>query len=1471
MLKRNLGYPKALGLYDPKFEHDACGIGCLVQIDGEKRHEIVKDALKVLRRLSHRGGAGSDEENGDGAGILTQIPDAFFRNLELGFTLPKAKTYGVGMVFLPRLKEDRLHVQAWIENVVMEEGQLVLGWRYVPVQENSLSQSAKFNRPHIRQLFIQASDPTNIEAFERSLYVIRKRCEHARMDSHESDPDYFYFSSLSSKTIVYKGMLTSKQLDQFYLDLQDLNYTSAIALVHSRYSTNTFPSWERAHPYRMLIHNGEINTLRGNINRMKARQNTLNTTVFGNNLQRLFPIVVENGSDSAMFDNTLEFLVQSGVSMAQAIMMMIPEPWAHHPNLSESLKAFYAFSQLQMEAWDGPAAMAMSDGDCVAAVLDRNGLRPARYTLTTDNTLILASETGVLDLPLHQIKAHAQLKPGQILWVDTLKGEITDSLKLKESIATQYPYQTWLNHHQVVLSSIKSSSLANEKIDQLLKWQKAFAYTQEERINILLPMAKDGSEPIASMGIDVPLAVLSPNDQPLYNFFKQSFAQVTNPPIDALREAMMISTQMDLGGIGNILETKESDAKRLKLESPLLSHVDFDKILNLNQEGLYAQRFYPSFSNKIETALNELFIEAELAIQNGKTLLIISDRKWDHDHFPVPSLLALSALHQHLTNNQNRTKVSLIVETAEAKEVHHFALLLGYGASAIYPYLALDVIDQMSQSGLIKEILALEAQANYLKAGLKGIVKIMSKMGISTLQSYQGAQIFEAIGLSKSLIDTYFTNTISRVGGIGLAKIEDMVKHRIASAMDDQLKLSDGSQIRYREGGEAHLFNPKTIHGLQTAVRNNDYAAFKQMTQALNETHQGPKTLRQCLDFKPQTPIHLDEVEAIETLVKRFKTGAMSYGSISPEAHETLAIAMNALGGKSNTGEGGEDSKRYEEFVSGLSANSAIKQIASGRFGVTSNYLIHAKELQIKMAQGAKPGEGGQLPGKKVTEWIAKARHSTPGVGLISPPPHHDIYSIEDLAQLIHDLKNANKQARISVKLVSENGVGTIAAGVAKGRADGILISGYDGGTGASPLTSIQHAGLPWELGLAEAHQTLKLNHLRSRVFLETDGKLMSGKDVVMAALLGADEFGFSTAPLVALGCVMARVCHQDTCPMGIATQNPQLREKFVGKPEHVINFMRFIAMEVREIMASLGIRTLDELVGQSHLLKQVHFPNDLDLSALIQSEPEELKVHLSQNHGLNKSFDQKVLLPLFKRSLEKNQSLNASFELNNTHRVIGTQLGSEITRLFGEDGTNEDRYALNFKGNAGQSFGAFIPKGLSLILNGQANDYCGKGLSGGKIIVKTPKEAFYIASKNSLIGNVAFFGATSGSAFIQGLAGERFGVRNSGATLVVEGIGNHGCEYMTNGCVLILGSIGYNFAAGMSGGVAYVYDPLQNLESLCNLEMVQVNHLDKENLKKVHTLLSQHQVLTQSNLADELLQKWDKTQVHFRKVIPLI
>ncbi len=1496
------GLPIAQGLYDPRFEHDACGIGFVVRINGEKSHDIVVKALKVLTNLSHRGGAGSEDNSGDGAGILLQIPDKFLRRVcpALDIDLPPPGDYGVGMVFMPRNVDERADLMGRIEAVVRAEGQQVLGWRVPPVNEYELGSIARANRPSVRQLLIgRAANTAPGEDFERKLYLIRKRCEKMVRLLAENNPAYFYFASLSSRTIVYKGMLTADQVDAFYLDLRDLDVETAIALVHSRYSTNTFPSWERAHPYRYLIHNGEINTLRGNVNWMKARQSTMATDCFGPDLPRIMPILNEEGSDSAIFDNCLEFLHLSGRSLPHAAMMMVPEPWSANETMSEEVRAFYEYHSTLMEPWDGPAAMAFTDGVRVGAVLDRNGLRPSRYTITSDGLVILSSETGVLLVPPEKNVKRDRLRPGRMLLIDTEAGRIIDDRELKRELALQHPYQDWLDRNRIDLDELPVPSSTEDRADpaQMLprepelsfeQRQKAFGYTYEDVRNILVPMARDGIEPLGSMGNDTPLAVLSDQPQLLYNYFKQLFAQVTNPPIDAQRESIVTSTETYIGSDGNLLDPGPAHCRQIRVHYPLITNDELKKLQYIDLPGFSSAVLpilMPAGGNgkSLEKALERLFKQADEAIAAGKNILILSDRGISVKEAAIPALLAVSGLHHHLIRQENRTRVSLVLESGEPREVHHFALLVGYGASAVNPYLALDIIDDAVRTGFITDIEPFEARAHYLKAAIKGIVKVVSKMGISTIQSYQGAQIFEALGIGKEVINRYFTATPSRIGGIGLLEIADETAKRWAAAMADPSidpGLPPGGHYQWRSNGEYHLFNPMTVHLLQEACRNGDYALFKDYSRLLDNETQRLCTLRGLLDLIPAAePIDLSEVESVDSLVRRFKTGAMSYGSISQEAHEALAIAMNRLGGRSNTGEGGEDPERFLPMDNGDSRMSAIKQVASGRFGVTSHYLVNATELQIKMAQGAKPGEGGQLPGRKVYPWIAKTRHATPGVGLISPPPHHDIYSIEDLAELIHDLKNANDRARVSVKLVSEVGVGTIAAGVAKGRADVVLISGYDGGTGASPRTSIRHAGLPWELGLAETHQTLLMNNLRSRIVIETDGKLLTGRDVAIAALLGAEEFGFATGPLVALGCVMMRVCNLDTCPVGVATQNPKLRGRFAGKPEYVENFMRFIAQELRENMALMGFRTLEEMIGRSDRLNPTRLQGHpqtsrLDLSPLLYRPdvPETYGRHhmITQDHGLDESLDRKLLIPFCRPALEKGQTVRASFPIRNTNRVVGTMLGSEISRKFGAEGLPDHTIELTFLGSAGQSFGAFVPKGLTLRLHGDANDYVGKGLSGGRIVVVPPEGVVFKPEENIIVGNVALYGATGGEFFARGLAGERFCVRNSGASAVIEGVGDHGCEYMTGGRAVILGPCGRNFAAGMSGGIAYVLDEDGSFQERCNLEMVSLSVLeDPKDEKELLSLIKKHRDATGSERAAQILDNWPVFGTRFIRVMP--
>ncbi|GAW32235.1 glutamate synthase large subunit [Carboxydocella sp. JDF658] len=1487
------GLPPKQGLYDPQFEHDACGIGFVANIKGKKSNEIVRQALTILLNLDHRGGQGSETNTGDGAGILMQIPHAFLVKecARLGIDLPEPGQYGVGMLFLPVDPEERAACEQKLEEIIAEEGQVLLGWRTVPTDNSSLGEMARKAQPFIRQVFIAPPRPQSDRmAFERKLYVIRKRAEKEIRHGDHPGGKYFYFASLSASTIVYKGMLTPEQVDRFYIDLQDPAVETALALVHSRFSTNTFPSWERAHPYRYLIHNGEINTLRGNVNWMHARQAVCESELFGEDMAKILPVIDPDGSDSAMFDNCLEFLYLTGRSLPHAMMMMIPEPWQNHESMSPEKKAFYEYHSCLMEPWDGPAAMAFTDGRIIGAVLDRNGLRPSRYYVTEDDLIIMASEVGVLEVPQEKVIIKERLRPGRMLLVDTEAGRIISDDELKHQIATEHPYEEWLKEHLVALEDLPEGPVAPELDHQtVLKKQLAFGYTFEELKDTLAPMAEKGMEPVGSMGMDAPLAVLSDRPRLLYDYFKQLFAQVTNPPIDAIREEIITATVTNLGPEGNLLKPEPTSCRQIKIQTPILSNEELAKIRYLRREGAKSVTLPILFraadgARGMEQALEDLCRAADAAIDAGCNYLILSDRGVDAYNAPIPALLALSCVNHHLVRNGRRTKASLILESGEPREVHHFAVLLGYGAGAINPYLAFETLDDMINQGMLPGISREKAIKNYIKAVTKGVVKVLSKMGISTIQSYRGAQIFEAIGLSQEFIDKYFTWTPSRVGGIGLDIVaqEALMRHQRAFSAQEGLDqtLDPGSDYQWRRNGEDHLFNPETIHLLQEACRRGDYQLYKKYAALINDQTQKHFTLRGLFKFKPKRkPIPLNEVESVESICRRFKTGAMSFGSISKEAHECLAIAMNRIGGKSNTGEGGEDPARFKPDPNGDLRRSAIKQVASGRFGVTSEYLVNADEIQIKMAQGAKPGEGGQLPGRKVYPWVAAVRHSTPGVELISPPPHHDIYSIEDLAQLIHDLKNANSNARINVKLVSEVGVGTIAAGVAKGRADVVLISGYDGGTGASPRTSIKHAGLPWELGLAETHQTLVLNNLRDRIVVEVDGKLMTGRDVVIATLLGAEEYGFATAPLVVMGCVMMRVCHMDTCPVGIATQNPELRKNFQGKPEHVVNFMRFVAQEIREIMAELGFRTIDEMVGRTDVLEVneaiEHWKaRHLDLSPLLYQPdvPETVGRYCrtQQDHGLDKSLDRRELLDICRPAIERGEKVTATLPIRNINRVVGTIVGSEITRRYGSEGLPEDTIWLKFKGSAGQSFGAFIPRGMTLELEGDANDYIGKGLSGGKIIVYPPLEAKFKPEENIIIGNVALYGATSGEAYFRGVAGERFCVRNSGAYAVVEGVGDHGCEYMTGGRVVVLGKTGRNFAAGMSGGIAYVLDEDGTFPQRCNKEMVLLERLENgREIEEVKTMITKHARYTGSALAEAVLADWDNKITQFVKVIP--
>ncbi len=1487
------GYPTRQGLYDPAYEKDSCGVGFVVNIKGKKSHEIVRQALTVLLNLRHRGACGCEANTGDGAGILIQIPHAFLKKscAKDGITLPSEKEYGVGMVYLPQDAGERRNCEKIFEDLAREEGQKFLGWRTVPTDNDSLGPTAKAAEPCIRQIFIgRNSKLKDDNAFERRLYVIRRRVENTIRYAKVKGGKYFYVSSLSCKTIVYKGMLMSEQVETFFGELLDPAVESALALVHSRFSTNTFPSWDRAHPYRYVAHNGEINTLRGNVNWMHARQAICASGLFGGDIKKVLPVICEDGSDSAMFDNCLEFLVLAGRSLPHAVMMMIPEPWSNHESMSDDKKAFYEYHSCLMEPWDGPASIAFTDGVRIGAVLDRNGLRPSRYYVTKDDLVIMASEVGVLDVAPERILQKGRLQPGRMFLIDTEQGRIVADEEIKEAVAGERPYRQWLNENLVSLEKLPEAPHAHELDHQtVLLRQQAFGYTYEDLRLLMAPMGQDGVEAVGSMGTDTPLAVLSNKPQLLYNYFKQLFAQVTNPPIDCIREEIITSTETTIGAERNLLLPEPESCKQIKLKSPILTNEEFEKLRHVKHSDFKSVTLPIVYKvsgggRVLEAALEELYKKASQAIRQGANILIISDRGVDHDHAAIPALLAVSGLHHHLIREGTRTKVGLVLESGEPREVHHFALLIGYGAGAINPYLAFETLDDMSRQGILKNIDHKTAVKNFAKAVAKGVLKIMSKMGISTIQSYRGAQIFEAIGLNKAVVDKYFTWTASRIEGVGLetlaAEVEQRHRHAFPERAVNGVALDPGGQYQWRKDGEYHLFNPETVHKLQISTRVKNYKTFKEYSDAVNNQSMHYCTLRGLLDFKlAKTSIPLEEVEPVEAIVKRFKSGAMSYGSISKEAHESLAIAMNRLGGKSNTGEGGEDPARYTLDPNGDSRNSAIKQVASGRFGVTSLYLVKARELQIKMAQGAKPGEGGQLPGAKVYPWIAKVRLSTPGVGLISPPPHHDIYSIEDLAELIHDLKNANHFARISVKLVAEVGVGTIAAGVAKAHADVVLISGYDGGTGASPQSSIKHAGIPWELGLAETHQTLVLNNLRSRIAVETDGQLKTGRDVAIAALLGAEEFGFSTSPLVALGCIMMRVCHLNTCPVGVATQDPELRKKFTGDPAHVVNFMTFIAEEVREIMSKLGFRSMNEMIGRTDKLdpkKAVdHWKaKGIDFSKILYQPEVPASVgrycQIPQDHGLDKALDNTTLLKLFEPALLRRERVKADLPIKNTNRVVGTILGSELTRRHGAEGLPEDTIHLKFTGSAGQSFGAFVPRGMTLELEGDANDYVGKGLSGGKIIVYPHKKATFKPEENIIIGNVAFYGATAGEAYIHGMAGERFCVRNSGVNAVAESVGDHGCEYMTGGRVVVLGATGRNFAAGMSGGLAYVLDVKGDFASHCNQQMVELEKVESvEEAAEIRGLIERHARYTASKRAKQILDLWNEMLPCFVKIIP--
>ena len=1475
--------PGPQGLYDPTHEHDSCGVGFVVNIKGQKSHRLVQQALEIVINLLHRGACGCEVNTGDGAGILLQLPHRFFQKeaAQLGMTLPEAGAYGVGMVFLPRAHEDRAQVEQLFAEVVAQEGQHLLGWREVPTDDSHIGNTAKSGEPVIRQLFIgRGSDlGTGTEAhsrFERKLYVIRKRVARAVDEMSLGEGHLFYVASLSSNTIVYKGMLISDQVEQMFTDLVDPAVESALAVVHQRFSTNTFPSWPLAHPYRYVAHNGEINTLRGNINWMRAREALCQSEEFGDDLQKVFPVIREGQSDTATFDNVLEFLVLTGRPIAHAVLMMIPEPWSNHESMDPVRKAFYEYHSTLMEPWDGPASIAFTDGTVVGAVLDRNGLRPSRYYVTKDDMVIMASEVGVLDVEPENVLVKERLHPGRVFLVDTEQGRIIDDEEIKSGLASAHPYAEWLAKELVHIDDIpKVPYVAPPAHETVRRRQRAFGYTEEDLSILVGPMAQKGFEPVGSMGTDAALAVLSNRSRLLYDYFQQLFAQVTNPPLDAIREELVTDMGSTLGSERNLLAPEQASCHQIKIDDPVLDNTQLAALRHAPDSAFRSVTLPMLFSpadaaSGLAQAMDELCEAASAAVAGGHTLIVLSDRGVDADHAPIPSLLATAAVHHHLVREGTRTRCALIIESGEAREVHHMALLLGYGAAAINPYLAFETLEDMILDGELRDVDVEKAVRDYIKACTKGVLKVMSKMGISTLQSYRGAQIFEAVGLEKTFIDRYFTWTPSRIGGIGLDTVAEEVVRRHALAFptrgreDDELE--SGGEYQWRRDGEYHLFNPETVFKLQHATRTGQYEVYREYAQLVNDQSRHRATLRGLFAFSSdREPIPIAGVEPVEAILKRFATGAMSYGSISAEAHETLAIAMNRLGGKSNTGEGGEDPTRFLPDANGDLRRSAIKQVASGRFGVTSEYLVNADDLQIKMAQGAKPGEGGQLPGFKVYPWIAKVRYSTPGVGLISPPPHHDIYSIEDLAQLIHDLKNANPRARVNVKLVAEVGVGTVAAGVSKAHSDVVLISGHDGGTGASPLTSIKHAGVPWELGLAETQQVLVLNDLRDRIIVQVDGQMKTGRDVAIAALLGAEEFGFSTAPLVVSGCIMMRVCHLDTCPVGVATQNPELRKHFTGQPEFVENFFRFVADELRELMASLGFRSMDEMIGRSDVLDVTpaidHWKaRGLDLSSILH-QPEVAptvgrRCLQAQDHGLDKALDNELI----RRShdaLEHGTPVAFEVPIRNVNRTVGTMLGSELTRRCGAVGLPDDTIRIRFTGSAGQSFGAFVPRGISLTVSGDANDYFGKGLSGGKLVIAPSERSTFVAEQNIVIGNVALYGATGGEAFVRGVAGERFCVRNSGAHAVVEGIGDHGCEYMTGGRVVILGPTGRNFAAGMSGGIAYVIDADGDFESRCNLGMVEIEPLTNEDAEYVHEMVSRHIEFTDSQRGRVVLDQW--------------
>jgi len=1480
------------GLYDPQTESDACGVGFVVDMKGRKSHKIIDNALTILKNLLHRGACGCEENTGDGVGILIQKPHKFFKRVckNIEIELPEDEDYGTGMVFLPLDESQSKRCQEIFEQVILEEEQEFLGWRDVPTDDSLLGPTAKDGEPTFKQIFIGKNNSLDSKSFDRKLYIIRKRVESLVWNSDMTEQNLFYIPSLSYRTFLYKGMLTGTQIEPMFPDLSDPDVESALALVHQRFSTNTMPEWRLAHPFRYISHNGEINTVRGNSNWMRARESLCESELFGDDIKKLFPIIIEGGSDSAIFDNVMEFLYMSGRPLPHAVLMMIPEAWSGHETMDEARKAFYEYHACLMEPWDGPASIAFTDGEVIGAVLDRNGLRPSRYYVTKDDMVVMASEVGVLDIEPENVEIKERLHPGRIFMVDTKQGRIIDDSELKEEFVAAEPYQKWLEENLLSIEKLPlPKEIANSDSASLLQRQQVFGYTYEDLKILMAPMAKNAMEPTGSMGTDAALAVLSNRSRLLYDYFKQLFAQVTNPHLDGIREVLVTQVATTIGPEGNLLKPIAESCRRIKINSPILTNEELAKIENVDFPGFKTKKIsilYPVKDGKkgLDKSLKEVCKEVDIAIDKGFSFVILSDRGVNENETAIPALLATAGVHHHLIRNGKRTQIGLILESGEPRETHHFAVLLGYGIGAINPYLALESLGDLIKKGHLPQIKQNEAVDNFIKAVNKGLVKIMSKMGISTVQSYCGAQVFEAIGLEKEFVDKYFTWTASRIGGIGIDVIATEISQRHNNAYPNrevkQRELEWGGEYQWRRDGEYHLFNPDTVFKLQHATRSGQYEIFREYTSLVDEQNENLATLRGLFEFRfNKNSISIDEVEPIENIMKRFSTGAMSYGSISKQAHETLAIAMNRIGGKSNTGEGGEDPDRYIRDKNGDSRRSAIKQVASGRFGVTSEYLANADDLQIKMAQGAKPGEGGQLPGTKVYPWIAKVRHSTAGVGLISPPPHHDIYSIEDLAQLIHDLKNSNPNARVHVKLVAEVGVGTVAAGVAKAHSDVVLISGYDGGTGASPISSLKHAGLPWELGVAETQQVLVQNGLRDRIVVQTDGQLKTGRDVVIATLLGAEEFGFSTAPLVVMGCIMMRVCHLNTCPVGVATQNPELTKKFTGQPEFVENFFKYIAQEVREYMAQLGFRTIDEMVGQVDKLdvrKAIdHWKaKGLNFSKILyKPEPrvgDEIYCTKKQDHGLEKSLDVTKLVPLCKEALDNGEKINITTQIRNINRTTGTILGYEITKRFGSEGLAEDTIKIHFNGSAGMSFGAFIPKGVTLTLEGDANDYIGKGLSGGKIIVYPPLKSTFVAEKNILVGNVVLYGATQGEAYFRGIAGERFCVRNSGVNTVVEGIGDHGCEYMTGGRVVVIGKTGRNFAAGMSGGIAYVLDEHGDFKINCNEGMVDLDKLtDDEDCQCVKTLLTKHIHFTKSTVAKNILDNWERYQSKFIKVMP--